>query len=201
MMKAVVTKTVTTFSRVRPEQTERRSFMMRAKVLPALFSAILISAPGYGQEVMADPASHPDRFATQWLEAWSSGDVDRILMFYTDDVVYEDVPSVDNGWDSRPLHGKQELREALVEGFTAMPDLGFELGSVRTNGKGMVVEWTMTGTHTGDWPGLPATGRSISIRGVTLAEVEGSRVARSRDYYDMLLFLSQLGAIPAITGE
>lgn len=171
---------------------------MRANALLALFSAILITAPAYGQEVIADPASDPERFATQWLEAWSSGDVDWILMFYTDDVVYEDVPSVDNGWDSRPLRGKQELREALVDGFTAMPDLGFELGSVRTTANGMVVEWTMTGTHTGDWPGLPATGRSISVRGVTLAEVERGRVAWSRDYYDMLLFLSQLGVIPAI---
>lgn len=175
--------------------------MMRAKVLPALFGAIVISAPVYGQEVIVDPASDPDRFATQWLEAFSSGDADRILMFYTDDVVYEDVPSVENGWDSRPLRGKQELREALVEGFIAMPDLGFELESVRTTGSGMVVEWTMTGTHTGDWPSLPATGRSISIRGVTLAEVEQGRIAWSRDYYDMLLFLSQLGVIPAIAGE
>ncbi len=54
----------------------------------------------------------------------------------------------------------------------------------------------MTGTHTGDLPDLPATGKSFSIRGATIAEVSAGRIVRAADYWDLATFLRQLGVMP-----
>jgi hypothetical protein len=40
----------------------------------------------------------------------------------------------------------------------------------------------MTGTHTGDLPDLPATGKPISIRCSTIVELRDGRISRVADY-------------------
>jgi ketosteroid isomerase-like protein len=116
------------------------------------------------------------------------------LTYYTDDAVYEDVPSVENGWDV-PLRGHQMIRESLVGTFEEMSDLGFEFVSASDAGDRIVVEWIMTGTHYGDF-----TGR-FSIRGVSVIKLKGDKIASVRDYYDTYLLLSQLGMVPALDAE
>ena len=56
----------------------------------------------------------------------------------------------------------------------------------------------MTGTNLGDFPDLPATGRTISIRGVSLTQLEEGRIATQRDYYDGYVLLTQLGMVPSV---
>lgn len=159
----------------------------------AILCFLLIASPLRAQQ--PGQTASPDDFATDFLKAFSSTDVDRILTFFTDDAYYEDVPSVENGWDV-PLRGHEMIRESLVDTFQALPDLAFELVSASSAGNRMVIEWIMTGTHEGDFPGLPATGRTISIRGVSLIELEGGKIAWDRDYYDVYLLLTQLGVVP-----
>ncbi len=169
--------------------------MRSVQAFVPLLIACLAPTLLHGQEAGPEATVDPERIAKQYLEAWSSGDPERVLEFITDDVFLEDVPNVDNGW-ATPSNGKEEVREALVAMYAAMPDMAFEQGSVWPLENGVVAEWTMRGTHTGDWPGLPATGRSIEVRGISVLEIEDGRIAWHRDYYDMFLFLSQLGAVP-----
>jgi steroid delta-isomerase-like uncharacterized protein len=136
----------------------------------------------------------PDAFATEWIEAWDSHDVDRILTFYTDDAFYEDVPNVENGW-AEPMRGHEMIRESLVETFEEMSDLGFEFVSASAAGDRLVVEWIMTGTHYLDYSGR------FSIRGVSVITLEGDKIARVSDYYDAYLLLSQLGIVSPLGGE
>jgi steroid delta-isomerase-like uncharacterized protein len=138
-----------------------------------------------------EPQPSLDAFARDWIQAWDSHDVDRILAFYTDDAFYEDVPNVVNGWDV-PLRGQEMIRESLVRTFGQMPDLRFELVSASGAGDRLVVEWIMKGTHYRDSTG------SFSIRAVSIIKLEGDRIAQVSDYYDSYLLLSQLGIIPPL---
>ncbi|GAC1465860.1 MAG: hypothetical protein PVSMB5_08100 [Ktedonobacteraceae bacterium] len=54
-------------------------------------------------------------------------------------------------------------------------------------------EWVMTGTHRGDMPGLPATNKACTIRGATVCELQGDKIRRNSDYWDMATFLKQVG--------
>lgn len=152
---------------------------------------VMIMLPACAQEPQSGTTLTPDAFARAWTEAWNSRDVDRILTHYTDDAFFEDVPSVENGWDV-PLRGHQAMQESLVGTFEQMPDLGFEFVSASGAGDRMVVEWIMTGTRYGDF-----TGR-FSIRAVSVLQLEGDKIAWERDYYDAYLLLSQLGMVPAL---
>jgi steroid delta-isomerase-like uncharacterized protein/uncharacterized protein (TIGR02246 family) len=165
---------------------------MPAAALHLALSCLLVSMlPAYAQEPPSRPTSGPEAFAREWIEAWNSHNVDRILTYYTDDALYEDVPSVENGW-SVPLRGHQMIRESVAAGFEQMSDLGFDLVSAFDAGDHKVVEWIMTGTHYGD-----STGR-FSIRGVSVMRLEGDKIASVRDYYDAYLLLTQLGVVPPL---
>ncbi len=61
--------------------------------------------------------------------------------------------------------------------------------------------FAMTGTQTGDMPGLPATDRSFSIRGASVGELAGDKIKRKSDYWSLASLLQQLGILPAGRNE
>src|SRR5919106_3571463 len=110
------------------------------------------------------------RAIAQWAAAWSAHDMGRLLPLFTEDVVYEDVTmNVVN-------RGTAELR-AFGEGFfSGFPDVTFELRTSFSNGTIGGAEWVMRGTHSGDLPGMPATGKRVEVRGSSIYEFAGSRI-------------------------
>jgi steroid delta-isomerase-like uncharacterized protein len=65
-----------------------------------------------------------------------------------------------------------------------------------STGDPIASEWVMSGTHAGDVPGLPATGKSFSIRGASIIELHKGKVSRQTDYYNLVSFLKQVGLLP-----
>ncbi len=123
----------------------------------------------------------------QWAEGWSTHDMDRVASVFTDDCIYEDVTL---GVVNR---GKEELK-AFGSGFIAgVPDFKVELKSRFATGDWAAAEWSMSGTHKGDLPGMPATGKTFSLRGASVFQLRGEKVARCSDYWDMTTFMKQLG--------
>jgi len=60
------------------------------------------------------------------------------------------------------------------------------------------IEWVMSGTHKGDLPGMPATGKRFSsVRGSTILELEGGKIRRESDYWDAATFMKQVGMLPS----
>jgi steroid delta-isomerase-like uncharacterized protein len=60
------------------------------------------------------------------------------------------------------------------------------------------IEWTMSGTYTGDWPGMPATGRRFSsVRGTSILELEAGKIRRESDYWDAATVMKQVGLLPS----
>jgi steroid delta-isomerase-like uncharacterized protein len=60
-----------------------------------------------------------------------------------------------------------------------------------------VYRWSVSGTHKADYLGVPATGRRVELRGITVARFEDGRIANEVVYYDRLAVLEQLGVVPA----
>jgi steroid delta-isomerase-like uncharacterized protein len=141
--------------------------------------------------VRADVQTTQERVLEDWGRHWSSHDFDSLLPLFMDDVVYEDVTL------GAVNHGKSELRafgEAFIAGF---PDVTFELTSKFATGMQGGVEWVMRGTHRGDMPGMPATGKKVEVRGASILEfAEDGKIRRCSDYWDMATLLKQLGLMP-----
>jgi steroid delta-isomerase-like uncharacterized protein len=128
--------------------------------------------------------------AQRWVDGWNSHDVTRILACLTADAVYEDLPL------GAVNHGHDEARQFIEFGWAAFPDLRFELTGTAIRDGGGTAEWTMLGTQKGDLPGLPATGKSFSVRGVSVMELAGDQIRAVRDYWDYATVLQQLGVLP-----
>jgi steroid delta-isomerase-like uncharacterized protein len=138
--------------------------------------------------------TNPERTLDEWAAGWSTQNIERVISLCTDDCLYEDVPlSVVN-------HGKDELRAFGQQVFNAFPDFKIELVSQFAAADWAMLEWTMSGTHHGDLPGMPATGRSFSVRGATVLALDDGRISRNSDYWDMAALLTQLGLLPASEG-
>lgn len=78
-------------------------------------------------------------------------------------------------------------------GFAAMPDMKIEVTNRIAMGDQLTVEWIARGTHLQDYPGLPATGRSFAIPGVTVVIRRDGKIVRESLYYDMAEVRRQLG--------
>jgi steroid delta-isomerase-like uncharacterized protein len=135
--------------------------------------------------------SHLESLLEAWAVAWSSQDADKVVALFTDDCIYEDVTM------GMVNHGKTELRSFANLFFGAFPDLKIELHSRFVAGTFGGAEWTLSGTHTGDVPGLPASNKRISIRGASIFELQGDKSRRCSDYWDMVTLLKQIGMMPS----
>ena len=64
-------------------------------------------------------------------------------------------------------------------------------------GDKVVSRVTMRGTQRGEFTGMPATGKSFTISGVSIWEVRGNLLIQEWVSWDALGMMQQLGAIPA----
>lgn len=137
-------------------------------------------------------ANDAERWAKEEATAWCSGDVEKILSFYTDDCVYEDFAL------GKVCRGMGELRPFISDAYTAFPDFKVELKSCFTSGDRVCMESVFSGTHRGNIPGLPPpTGRAFSVRCAHICELREGKAFRVADYYDMASMLRQLGVLPS----
>jgi steroid delta-isomerase-like uncharacterized protein len=123
-----------------------------------------------------------------YFTAWNSHDVERLLSFFTDNFLYEDVAL------KRIVRGKTELRALLESVFIDIADFELEIKSVFSAGSWGAGEWTMSGrfVHSID-PVLTATGKSFLVRGATVFELSDCKISRNTDYLDLTSFLRQIG--------
>jgi steroid delta-isomerase-like uncharacterized protein len=60
----------------------------------------------------------------------------------------------------------------------------------------VVIRWSHTGTHVGDFLGIPATGRRFISRGIDMYRVRDGLMSEHWNVVDMLGFCQQVGVIP-----
>jgi ketosteroid isomerase-like protein len=66
-------------------------------------------------------------FAHDWIEAWNSHDLERVLSHYDDDVLLTSPVALKLLNGDGTVRGKTALREYFIRGLQAFPDLRFDL--------------------------------------------------------------------------
>lgn len=127
-------------------------------------------------------------------EAVTHGDLKTIADLYAEDAVA-----------LTPDEGEIQGRDAIVEYWrsmtTSIPDATFTYRNRFETGDTAIDEGIFTGKNTGPLPlpdgeTLPATGKTVNIRGIDLAQVRDGRIQSYRLYFDQMEFLDQLGLLP-----
>lgn len=120
--------------------------------------------------------------------------INQNRMDRANDLVVEDFVELD------PLPGQRQGREGLKEVLAMMraafPDIHWTPEEMVAEGDKVVTRFTWTGTHRGDFLGVPATGKSVSVKGVVIDQLEGGKISNSRILMDTLGLMQQLGVLP-----
>ena len=96
-----------------------------------------------------------------------------------------------------PLDGKDAVKACIEALFAAFPDIEFKpVGGFIAEGEWVAGRWTGEGTQTGEFAGIPATGRRVSFTGTTVYRVIDGMISEELGEEDALLVLKQLGVIP-----
>lgn len=91
------------------------------------------------------------------------------------------------------LHGREAFESFLREVRSAFPDWQVVADDMLA-GDGIVMkEWTTTGTHKGEYKGVPPTGREIEFKGMAKDVIADGKVQEHRLYYDPQEVREQLG--------
>ena len=106
-------------------------------------------------------------------------------------------PKVVAHWSGLPeLHGADELRAAVTADLDAFPDQELTLDELVVNGEVAASRWTFHGTHTGDYYGIPATGRAITCTVVAFDRIRDGMLVENWTVFDNYEVMRQLGIIP-----
>ena len=132
---------------------------------------------------MTDPLAQSQAY----FDAWNNRDADAILAGFGESGFYTDPAA------GQPLSGVQLA--GYVKGLWAsFADLHFEVTSLGLISEDTVAaEWTMRGTHSGSFRGLPPTGNSIELNGSDFIRVQDDGIASVTGYFDTAALPRQLG--------
>lgn len=89
--------------------------------------------------------------------------------------------------------GHKQLLGMFHQGF---PDWRETIDDVVAEGDRVVIRVTGSGTHRGEFQGIPPTGRQVAATGVGIGRIENGRIAETWAAYDALGMMQQLGVIP-----
>lgn len=123
------------------------------------------------------------------VELWNTADPDLAHEVFATTAEYRQP-------GSQPIHGPQEIAQWIAAVHTAFPDFHMTLDRVMTDENHFVHCWTCTGTHQGDFMGVPPTGKGVEVHGVTIGHTSHGRIDEATTHYDRLGFLEQIGLAP-----
>jgi steroid delta-isomerase-like uncharacterized protein len=165
---------------------------------PACATAMSATCPNCGGELVRRPrrkaaAVTPRAVVRRLHDIWNSGDLAAVDEVYAEDFVGHFPPS-SHLPDRR---GRDGAREGIRRAKTAFPDWHEAVETMVTEGNLVVTRYTSTGTHRGEFRGLPGlapTGRKITVPEMSIYRVARGRVAEQWCLLDELGRLQQLGA-------
>jgi hypothetical protein len=108
-------------------------------------------------------------FATEWLEAWTGNEPERLLGYYAADAKYHD-PANPHG-----LFGHAELRPYFTKLLAANPDWVWKAAEVIPTEAGFVLKWSA---------GIPVGLHTVHETGLDIVEVVDGKITRNEVYFD-----------------
>lgn len=180
---------------VRKGKMDRRTLIKRLTFMGLSVAGAAAIGTVAGRQIASHTAQsvHGDNNAQQHIQNHdqhlahqSTGDIQQLHHDYHADAIVED------SMYATPFIGRAAILARKSAGFAAMPDVQIKVTNRVVHGDQLTVEWIASGTHAHDYPGLPATGRSFSIPGVTVVVRQDGKIVRESLYYDMAEVQRQL---------
>ncbi len=123
-------------------------------------------------------------------EVFRGGDVDVLDQLMAENFVEHDPPP---GMTPDRDGFKQFVRSLRAN----LADIVYTVDDQVADGDRVVERWTMTGTHSGRWLGVPPTGKRITFTGIDISRLQDGRIVEHWTQLDLFGLFEQLGTSPA----
>jgi len=94
--------------------------------------------------------------------------------------------------------GPEAYKRQILLFLAGYSDLRFSIEDMIAEQDKVVACWTFSGTHRGDYMGIPATNKKVSVDGMTMHHVAGGKIMDSYSNWDALGMMQQLGVVPPL---
>ena len=123
-------------------------------------------------------------------ELINAGDIDKFGDLLADDFVEnEEMPGLERS--------KEGVKQLFHMYRAAFPDLRMEVEDLLVSGEKAVARVRATGTHQGEFMGMPASGKTVDVQLIDITRFGEDGLAREHwGVFDALGMMQQLGAIP-----
>lgn len=128
-------------------------------------------------------------FIQEYFDAWKGTDEDKILAYYSDDIVIH-LPT-------GTLEGKLAVRDSFVRPFiTAFPGNIHSIRNLAHTANLVAVEWNFDAAHKGAFANIPPSGKQVHVPGCSFYEysLTTRKIPVGRIYFDFATLLRQIGA-------
>jgi len=120
-------------------------------------------------------------------EVINNRNLDAAGDFVSDNVV-EQVPFPGQG------PGLEGLKDVLRGLFVAFPDMHWTIDEQLGEADKVLTRFTWTGTQKGEFFGVPASGKNVSVWGMVIDRLEDGRIRETRILMDAFGLMQQIGA-------
>jgi predicted ester cyclase len=124
-------------------------------------------------------------------ETFNRGNIGLVDEFLSPDFVEREVlpPGIPSGREG------VKLLAAMLH--SAFPDFQATIEDIVAEGDKVVIRQTWTGTHMGEFMGIPETGNSVSFGVIDILRIAGGKCVEHWGQMDNMALMQQLGVIPA----
>lgn len=92
--------------------------------------------------------------------------------------------------------GREAVKQLTTMFRSAFPDFKATIDDIVAEGDKVVIRQTWSGTHKGEFMGVPPTGKSVSFGVIDIVRIAGGKLVEHWGQMDMMGMMQQLGAIP-----
>jgi steroid delta-isomerase-like uncharacterized protein len=128
---------------------------------------------------------------SRYQEIYNSNQLDALTEVVSEDLL---TPKIMPGYGDGVEGGRNIHNTTLI----GMPDWRTEIEDLIAEGDKVVARIRMTGTHTGDFYGIPATGKRVEFTGIYIVRIANGKIIEHWGEEDAVSLLTQLGVMPKI---
>ncbi|KQY38363.1 hypothetical protein ASD42_08015 [Nocardia sp. Root136] len=130
--------------------------------------------------------------AKRLFDAWNARDLDVF-----DELMSADAIDHDPQNPFAEVHGPDGIKRLVQMYLAAFSDQRFLVNEQIAEGDFVTTRWTGTGTNDGEMMGMPATGKSAVVQGITINRFRDGKIVESWATWDTLGMMQQLGVVPS----
>ena len=127
----------------------------------------------------------------RYQEIYNNNNLDALSEVLSDDLLTPRImPGIPSG-----LEGARAAHRIMLLG---LPDYQVEIRDLVAEEDKVAARITMTGTNTGDFMDIPATGSRVEFSGMYFVRIEDGKIVEHWGEEDSVRLLTQLGAMPKL---